>query len=250
LTRLLREKDLPDQVLGVIAKGEVTAEDYRGVLIPEVESKLAKHKKLRLLYVLGEEFTGFTGGAAWEDASVGMRHFTSFERIAVVSDLDWVRRMVKALGFVVPGEVRVYDCAEAARAGSWVREPPSRGQLVFELDREKGILLLEPKDELEAADFERVAAEIDSYIAEIGGLTGIAIIAEEFPGWDDFAAFTSHFRFVREHHSKVSRVALVTDSRFLSAVPRIASRFLDAEVKQFAMSERDAALQWIGDVAA
>jgi hypothetical protein len=33
-------------------------------------------------------------------------------------------------------------------------------------------------------------------------------------------------------------------------VPRIASRFLDAEVKQFAMSERDAALQWIGDVAA
>jgi hypothetical protein len=113
---LLREKDLPDQVLGVIAKGEVTAEDYRGVLIPEVESKLAKHKKLRLLYVLGEEFTGFTGGAAWEDASVGMRHFTSFERIAVVSDLDWVRRMVKALGFVVPGGGSVSTIVPKPRA--------------------------------------------------------------------------------------------------------------------------------------
>jgi hypothetical protein len=241
--------DLPEQVLGLRAKGEITADDYRGVLVPSVERKLAKHEKLRLLYILGDEFTGFSAGAAWEDAKVGMRHFTSFERVAVVSDVDWIRSMIRAFGFVLPGEVRVYDGDDAGHARSWVCEPPSHGKLVFELNREKGILVLEPKDELEAEDFQRVAAEVDPYIDEAGGLAGVVVIAEEFPGWDDFAALTSHFRFVREHHQKVRRVALVTESRFLLALPRIAKRFLDAEVREFAMSEREAALRWVAEAS-
>jgi hypothetical protein len=240
---------LPDQVLGLSARGEVTAEDYRRVLVPAVESKLRKHKKLRLLYVLGRDFSGFSGGAAWEDAKVGMRHFSSFERVAVVSDTDWVRRMVRAFGFVVPGEVRVYGVDGADEARSWVAEPASHGDLRFELDREKGVLILEPHDELEAEDFRRVAAEVDPYIEKAGGLAGIVIVAEDFPGWDDFAAFTSHFRFVREHHRHIRRVAVVSDDRFLSVLPRMARVFVDAEVRSFASSERDAALSWVGEPA-
>jgi SpoIIAA-like len=238
---------LPDQVLGFAAKGEVTAEDYRQLLVPAVESKLGTHRKLRLLYILGADFSGFTGAAAWEDAKVGMRHFTSFERIAVVSDIDWVRHMVKAFGFVVPGEVRVYDVDAADEARSWVCEATSHRDLEFELNREKGILILEPHDELEAEDFRRVAAEIDPYMAHTGHLSGVVIVAEEFPGWDDFAALTAHFRFVREHQSRVRRVAVVTDSRFLSALPRIAGVFVAAEVRSFAMNERDAALSWVSE---
>ena len=236
--------DLPGNVLGLTARGEVTAEDYRAVLVPAVENKLAQHRKLRLLYIIGDDFKGFTGGAAWEDAKVGMRHFTTFERVAVVTDVDWIRGMVKAFGFALPGDVRVYAGDEIDEARSWIGAPPSLGELKFELIRDKGVLILEPRDELEAADFERVAAEIDPYIETTGALAGIVVIAEEFPGWDDFAAFTSHFRFVREHHRKIRRVAIVTTSRFLSALPGIASRFVTAEVKKFAMNERDAALRW------
>ena len=73
------------------------------------------------------------------------------------------------------------------------------------------------------------------------------IVAEHFPGWDDFAALTSHIRFVREHHSKIRRVALVTADRLVSAVPRMASRFVDAEVRAFPMDGRDEALLWLGE---
>lgn len=242
-------KDLPDHVLGLSAKGEVTADDYRRVLVPSVESRLSRHKRLRLLYVLGDAFTGFSAGAAWEDAKVGMRHFTSFERVAVVSDADWIRGMIRAFGFVLPGEVRVFDGDDADDARAWICEPASHGTLAFTLDREKGVLVLEPRGELEAEDFQRVAAEIDPYIEGAGGLAGVAVIAEEFPGWDDFAALTSHLRFVREHHKRVRRVALVTDSRFLAALPRITKRFLDAEVREFPMGERDAALRWLAEPA-
>ena len=239
--------DLPDRVLGIRASGQVTAEDYRTVLVPAVEAKLASAKKLRLLYVLGEEFEGMTGTAAWEDAKVGMRHFTAFERIAVVTSVDWVERMVKAFGFMLPGDVRVFDNEDLEEAWSWICAPASPGKLEFELLEQRGVLILEPKDELEAGDFRRVAAEIDPYIEKTGGLAGLVVVAEEFPGWDDFAALTAHFRFVRDHHSKVRRVALVTDSRFLSVLPRLAALFVDAEVRKFAFGERDAAILWVSE---
>ncbi len=236
--------DLPDRVVGVKAKSEVTAQDYQTVLVPAVEEKLARYKRLRLLYVLGDEFAGFTGAAAWEDAKIGMSHFGSFERIAVVSDTEWIQHMVKALGFVIPGDVRLYAQAEFDQARSWIAAPPSPGKLKFELLQHQRVLVLEPRDELEASDFERVAREIDPFIDRIGGLAGLVVVTEEFPGWDDFAAFMAHFRFVREHHKKIRRVALVTSSRFLSALPRLAGLFVDARIKQFPPGERAAALAW------
>lgn len=237
--------DLPERVLGLKASGEVTAEDYKTVLVPAVEEQLTRHKKVRLLYVFGEEFKGYTGGAAWEDAKVGMKHLTSFERVAVVTDVDWIENVIKAFGFAVPGEVRVFDDDDFEAARQWISEPPSQGHLSFDLIEGKGVLVLHPKGELEAADFERVSAEIDPYIEKAGGLNGLMIDAEHFPGWDDFAAFSSHMRFVREHHSKIRRVAIVTADRIVSALPRMASRFVDAEVRAFAMGERDEALLWV-----
>jgi hypothetical protein len=238
--------DLPDRVLGLRARGEVSAQDYRTVLVPAIEEKLTKHKKARLLYVLGDDFEGYTGGAAWEDAKVGMKHLTAFERVAVVTDVDWIEKMIKAFGFVIPGEVRVFDDDDLEEARLWISAAPSPGQLTFELLEEQGVLVMQPHGELEAADFERLSARVDPYLAEAGVLGGVMIVAEHFPGWDDFAALTSHLRFVREHHRKIRRVALVTSDRLVSTVPRFASHFVDAEVRSFPMEQRDEALLWVG----
>jgi hypothetical protein len=239
--------DLPDRVLGLRASGEITANDYKTVLVPAIEEKLSQHKKVRLLYVVGDGFKGFSGGAAWEDAKVGMKHLTSFERVAVVTDVDWIEKSIKVFGFAVPGEVRVFDDDDLDEAREWISEPPSQGHLEFELIEEKGVLILEPRGELEAVDFERLSKQVDPYIDKTGGLKGLMVVAMHFPGWDDFAALTSHLRFVREHHSKIRRVAIVTADRIVSAVPRLASRFIAAEVRAFPMDDRDAALLWVGE---
>lgn len=238
--------DLPDRVLGLKARGQVSAQDYKTVLVPAIEDKLTKHKKARLLYVFGDDFEGYTGGAAWEDAKVGMKHLTSFERVAVVTDVDWIEKMVKAFGFALPGEVRVFDDDDLDEARLWVSEAPSPGHMVFELIEEQGVLIMEPNGELERADFERLSARLDPYLEEAGVLAGVMIVAEHFPGWDDLAALTSHLRFVREHHRKIRRVALVTSDRLVSAVPRFASHFIDAEVRAFSMQQRNEALLWVG----
>lgn len=239
--------NLPDSVLGVRAIGEVTADDYETVLIPEIEDRLSRHGRVRLIYVFGEDFESFSAAAAWEDTKVGMRHLTRFERIAVVTDIDWIGRMVKGLGFMLPGEVRVFAKAGLDEAVSWISEPAAPGSLEFQLIEDKKVLVLEPRDELEAEDFERVASVVDPFIETSGGLAGVVIVAERFPGWDDFAALAAHLRFVREHHASVRRVALVTRSYFLSAVPRLTRLFIRSEVRRFDFDERDAALAWASE---
>jgi SpoIIAA-like len=240
---------LPGPVLAVEAAGKVTADDYRTVLVPAAEKLIAEHPRIRLLYVLGRDFDGFSGGAAWEDAKLGLGHFTAFERVAVVTDVDWVKTMVKAFGFAMPGEVATFGLDELDAAREWIAAPRPPGKLEFELDEQAGVLVLRPHDELEVSDFERVAAAVDPWLDKAGSLSGVMIVADEFPGWDSFAAMLSHFRFVRDHVRKVRRVALVSSSRFLSALPRLAQRFVDADVRQFESADVEAARSWVRGAA-
>jgi hypothetical protein len=111
---------LPDNVVGFTAKGKVTGDDYAKVLIPAVEAALGKHDKIRLLYILGSEFEGYSGSAMWEDGKVGMEHVTRWERIALVSDKAWIRHTVNAFGYLIPGQVKVFTDAEEADARAWI----------------------------------------------------------------------------------------------------------------------------------
>lgn len=117
--------------------------------------------------------------------------------------------------------------------------------LVYELDRAESILILEPAGPLESTDFEKLAREVDPYIREKGTLNGLMIYAKSFPGWEDFAAFLAHIRFVKNHHQKIKKIAAVTDSGFLSIMPRVANHFIQAEVRHFDYDDKDRALDWL-----
>ena len=110
---------LPDGVVGLEGVGEVTADDYSSVAYPAVEDALARHKKISLLHVLGERFTGYEAGGGWADAKLGMLHAFSFKRIAVVTDLDHIRKQVKRVGWALPGEMKLFSNAQRAEAQAW-----------------------------------------------------------------------------------------------------------------------------------
>ena len=73
------------------------------MLVPAVEAALQSRDKLRLFYLLGDDVTGFSAGAAWQDTKVGMEHVTRWEKIAVVTDKDWLRHSVDIFGYLIPG---------------------------------------------------------------------------------------------------------------------------------------------------
>jgi hypothetical protein len=117
--------------------------------------------------------------------------------------------------------------------------------LSVKIDKLNQIAILEPDGPLSESDFRSAAKEIDSLIAESGRLKGIVIHAKSFPGWASFAALTSHLRFVKDHHKKVARVALATDSIAAHFAEFFATHFVSAEIRIFAYGDMDKAIQWV-----
>jgi len=87
---------LPENIVAVIASGKVTQ--------------------------LGQNFTGFTSDAMWDDARVGIWHLTAFEKVAVVSDVDWIIDAVKIFKFVIPCPVKTFRNEEFPEAKAWIIE--------------------------------------------------------------------------------------------------------------------------------
>lgn len=115
-------KGFPSNVIAIAARGEVTKSDYDDVLIPAVEKALQSHDKIRLLYEIGPDFSGYGAGAAWEDFKTGMEHFTRWERVAVITDIEWISAAVKMFSVFLPGTMRVYAAADAAKARLWITQ--------------------------------------------------------------------------------------------------------------------------------
>lgn len=115
-------KDFPDNVLAFVCRGHVTKDDYEKVLVPAVLAALKAHDKVRLYYETADDFKGIAPGAMWEDFMVGMEHLTRWERVALVSDVDWIKHTMRFFSFLMPGQMKLFSTAEAAQARAWVSE--------------------------------------------------------------------------------------------------------------------------------
>ena len=114
---------LPADVLAIEASGQVTHQDYQGVLIPTAEGLMAKGP-IKMLYVIGPKFTGFELGALWDDSAFGMKHWHDFSRIAVVTDHAWMGGMVTMFKPFFHGEVRLYQLTQLPAAKDWITASP------------------------------------------------------------------------------------------------------------------------------
>jgi hypothetical protein len=114
------DESAPAGVVIAEANGRVTAQDYSEVLMPAIERAAASAEKIRFLYMFAADFAGYEGEAAMEDARLGIEHWSSFERIALVTDHDAYRGLAHVFGFLMPGEVRVYSLEDVSEARSWI----------------------------------------------------------------------------------------------------------------------------------
>jgi len=113
------------------------------------------------------------------------------------------------------------------------------------LDPMRSILFVYPKSALQESDFAQLAKTVDPYIEQQGDLAGIVIEAPGFPGWDSFGAMVAHFRFVRDHHKHIKKIAVVTDAALGTFAEKLGSHFVAATVKRFPAGQSEAAQRWI-----
>jgi hypothetical protein len=111
--------DMPAGVLGVEASGQLTAEDYRDTLAPALAAATKDGGKLRVVLVFAGEFAGMDAGAVWQDLGVGIHNWSSWQRIALVTDHGWMRDGLRMFAWATPGEVKAFSLAERDDAVAW-----------------------------------------------------------------------------------------------------------------------------------
>jgi hypothetical protein len=111
-------ENMPPGTIGFEADGKVTDDDYRDVLVPAVKEAL-EQGDVRLLYVLPDD-TSYSPGAMWADTKLWAGNLRAWNRVAIVSDAEWLENAVKAFGWMMPGKVRVFEADDVKDAKAWL----------------------------------------------------------------------------------------------------------------------------------
>jgi hypothetical protein len=106
-------------MVGFRADGEVTKEDFEMVQT-QVAALVEKQGKLNYMLVLDNSPADFTLGAWMQDALLGIKNITKWNRAAIVTDIEGVITFTDAFSKVMPGEFRGYRKSEYDAAVSWV----------------------------------------------------------------------------------------------------------------------------------
>jgi hypothetical protein len=111
----------PHDVVAVKAQGIITSQDYNDILVPLVDERLKTHDRLKFLFLLDEGFDSYSGAAAWDDARFGLSHWKDFSKIALVTDIGWIRHGARIFAPLARAEIHVFDVAELDKAETWIK---------------------------------------------------------------------------------------------------------------------------------
>jgi len=117
--------------------------------------------------------------------------------------------------------------------------------LTFEIRDEEKLVILEPHGPLSSEDFDRLSQDLDRWLMQNDELWGVLIRVKRFPGWEDLTGLMSHVDFVRRHHQRIQRVALVSDSTVAALAPKLVDLFIHSEIETFGYDQEGRAMEWL-----
>ncbi|MGO4704783.1 STAS/SEC14 domain-containing protein [Microvirga sp. 2MCAF38] len=122
-----------DHVVAMRVSGTITGDDLDGVTAT-VERALERHDKIGL-YADMMDFTDMTAEAFIKDLRYSLGHFRQwgrFHRIAVVTDKEWLRTVIRLENHLIPGiEIRLFGKNEREPALAWASGLPAPSSAAF-----------------------------------------------------------------------------------------------------------------------
>ena len=112
--------DRPDNIVAFRATGKVTEIDYDEVVIPAIEALVKKQGKINFMLVLDTSLSNFSIAALLKDLGVGLKHFTKWHKMAIVSDSEGINTFTDMFSYVAPGEAKGFTPGQLEEASTWV----------------------------------------------------------------------------------------------------------------------------------
>ena len=235
-----RIEDLPTATLGFSLHGEIHADDVSTVLEPAIAAALDQHDRIRTLIVCEDDFKGASLEALWDDAALGLRHWDGFERMAVVTDLSWLRQMLRAIGLFMPCPIKLFSAEQREDARRWLAE--SLGTI--HLTQQDGVVSLELIGRLDPDANARIDDDLANVFSHHDTIR-LLLDLRQFEGWLGLKALAQHLALIREYRHRPQLVALISPARWQQAAQRLLIRFVNARCRCFSSEQVNEARQWL-----
>lgn len=111
---------LPGHVTAFRATGTVTADDYHKVINPLVKSVVKSFGKVSYLLVLNTPLKNYTPGAWVQDGLLGLRYYSKWKKLAIVTDKNGIKKFTDRFGFLIPCPTKGFKMEDLDVAKEWV----------------------------------------------------------------------------------------------------------------------------------
>lgn len=115
-------QNLPLNIVGFKAIGKITKKDFTETVMPKVKALIDKTDKLNYLLVLETSIKNFTIGAWMKDAMMGIKYLTKWNKAAIISDVEAIRKFTNFFSYLMPGEYKGFQHKDLQQAIDWVSE--------------------------------------------------------------------------------------------------------------------------------
>jgi hypothetical protein len=113
--------EAPENVAAFNATGEVTKEDFENLVFPRVKAKIEQFGELNYLMYLDTDLDNFTAGAWLEDALLGLKNLTKWNRAAILTDNQNVQNFTEIFSVLMPGEFKSFPKGNLYNAMYWCK---------------------------------------------------------------------------------------------------------------------------------
>lgn len=113
--------EAPENFAAFNATGEVTKEDFENLVIPRVKQKVDQFNELNYLLYLDTDLDNFTMGAWLQDALLGLKNLTKWNRTAIVTDKEGVQNFTDIFSVLMPGEFKSFPKGNLYNALYWCK---------------------------------------------------------------------------------------------------------------------------------
>ncbi len=178
-----------------------------------------------------------------------LRYAYKLDRIAIISDEDWIRSAARVESALMPGlTYEVYDEDEADTARAWVlgeEDSPHKGA-IRELDIGKPeIAVFELNGRLDRDESERGVAMVRARL-EAPDCSRLMLIIKGWHGFDVDTMFSSQVMGGKlDLIGKLDRYAIVGGPDWIGGMASVIGALLKPEIRSFDLDEQVEALDWL-----
>ena len=232
--------NLPAGTLGFSCGGQISGDDMQRLVIPQVEAALLEHERIKALVVLQPDFEGLSLEAAWDDTNLGLRHWDGFERLAVVTDLSWVRQASRILALLLPYPVQQFNLGNLDGARRWLSEALG----TVHLERQGEVITISLIGLLDPEVYGRIDDDLANLFSEVDH-PRVLLDLRQFDGWLALGALRQHLALIRDYRHRTQKLAVVSNGPLMQLAQRLIKTFSHADTQTFSSSDLLAAQDWI-----